>query len=102
VAAVEKASIRAYVSMADFENRSPYYGASRLVYDAERDLYRCPQGQTLRLYTHSYTERLSRYRANPQSCNGCPLKPECTPGDSGRVLMRSFDEELLERVRAYR
>jgi hypothetical protein len=27
---------------------------------------------------------------------------ECTPGDSGRVLMRSFDEELLERVRAYR
>jgi hypothetical protein len=31
-----------------------------------------------------------------------PLKPECTPGDSGRVLMRSFEEELLERVRAYR
>ncbi len=30
------------------------------------------------------------------------MKPECTPGDSGRVLMRSFDEELLERVRAYR
>jgi len=56
----------------------------------------------LRLYTHSYTERLSRYRANPESCNACPLKPECTPGDSGRVLIRSFDEELLERVRAYR
>jgi Transposase DDE domain len=102
VAAVEKASIRAYVSMADFENRSPYYGASRFVYDAERDLYRCPQGQTLRLYTHSYTERLSRYRADPESCNACPLKPECTPGDSGRVLMRSFEEDLLERVRAYR
>ena len=61
-----------------------------------------PKGELLRLYTHSYTERLSRYRANPDSCNACPLKPECTPGDSGRVLMRSFDEELLERVRAYR
>ena len=102
IAAVEKASIRAYVSMADFEGRSPYYGASRFVYDAERDLYRCPQGEPLRLYTHSYTERLSRYRADPESCNACPLKPECTPGDSGRVLMRSFDEELLERVKAYR
>jgi hypothetical protein len=56
----------------------------------------------LRLYTHSYTERLSRYRADAGSCNACPLKPECTPGDSGRVLMRSFDEEILERVRAYR
>ena len=56
----------------------------------------------MRLYTHSYTERLSRYRADPESCNACPLKPECTPGDSGRVLMRSIDEEILERVRAYR
>jgi transposase len=102
IAAVQKASIRAYLSMADFEGRSPYYGASRFVYDAERDLYRCPQGEPLRLYTHSYTERLSRYRADPQSCNACPLKPECTPGASGRVLMRSFDEEILERVRAYR
>ena len=56
----------------------------------------------MRLYTHSYTERLSRYRADAESCNACPLKAECTPGGSGRVLMRSFDEELLERVRAYR
>ena len=101
IAAVEKASVRADVSMADFEGRSPYYGASRFVYDAEEDLYRCPRGEPLRLYTHSYTERLKRYRADPESCNACPLKPECTPGDSGRVLMRSFDEELLERVRAY-
>jgi transposase len=102
VAAVEKAGVRAYVSMADFEGRSPYYGASRFVYDAEQDLYECPQGQPLRLYTHSYTERLSRYRADAESCNACPLKPECTQGASGRVLMRSFDEEILERVRAYR
>ena len=102
IAAVEKAGVRAYVSMADFEKKSPYYGASRFVYDAEQDLYECPKGEPLRLYTHSYTERLTRYRADPGSCNACPLKPKCTPGDSGRVLMRSFDEELLERVRAYR
>ncbi len=102
VAAVERAGVRAYVSMADFEGRNHYFGASRFAYDAERDLYRCPRGEPLRLYTHSYTERLSRYRADAESCNACPLKPECTPGDSGRVLMRSFDEEILERVRAYR
>ena len=60
VAAVEKAAIRAYVSMADFEKKSPYYGASRFVYDAEQDLYGCPKGEPLRLYTHSYTERLTQ------------------------------------------
>ena len=54
----------------------------------------------MRLYTHSYTERLSRYRADPESCNGRPLKPECTPEGSGRVLMRSLDEEILERAGA--
>ena len=72
VATVEKAGVRAYVSMADFEGRSPYYGASRFVYDAERDLYECPRGEALRLYTHSYTERLSRCRADAESCNACP------------------------------
>jgi hypothetical protein len=102
VAAVEKAGIRAYVSMTDFEGRSPYFGSSRFLYESEEDLYRCPQGEPLRLYTHSYTERLKRYRAEAATCNACPLKTECTPGDSGRVLMRSFDEELLQRVRAYR
>jgi hypothetical protein len=102
IAAVEKAGVRAYVSMADFEKKSPYYGASRFVYDAERDLYRCPQGEPLRLYTQSYTERVTKYRAQPQSCNACPSKPECTPGNNGRVLRRSFDEGFLERVRAYR
>ena len=59
-------------------------------------------GKPLSPYTHSYTERLSRYRADAENCNACPLKPECTPGDSGRVLMRSFDEEILAKVRAYR
>jgi hypothetical protein len=72
IAVVEKASIRAYLSTTDFEKLTPYFGSSRFHYDAEQDLYRCPQGEPLRLYTHSYTERVSKYRANPESCNACP------------------------------
>ena len=102
IAAVEKASIRAYVSMTDYEKVGPYYGASRFSYDPEEDLYMCPKGEPLRLYTHSYTEKLTRYRADAETCNACPLKPECTPGDTGRVVRRSFYEAILERVRAYR
>ena len=102
IAAVEKASIGAYLSTTDFEKKSPYYGSSRFVYEPERDLYRCPQGEPLRLYTHSYTERVTKYRAQSQACNACPSKPECTPGNNGRVVRRSFDEGFLERVLAYR
>jgi hypothetical protein len=102
VAAVEEAGIRAYVSMTDSEKVRPYYATSRFVYEPEEDLYRCPRGEPLRLYTHSYTERLTHYQADPEACNACPLKPRCTPGDTGRVVRRSFEEGLLERVRAYR
>jgi transposase len=102
IAAVEEAGIRAYVSMTDFEEVGPYFGTSMFVYEPDRDLYRCPQGEPLRLYTRSFTEGLTRYRAEPETCNACPLKPRCTPGDRGRVVRRSFYEELLERVRAYR
>jgi transposase len=102
IAAIEGADIRAYLSMADFEKKSPYFGSSKFLYDPEQDLYRCPQGEPLRFYTHSYTLRLTKYRAKPETCNNCPLKPKCTPSDSGRVVSRSFEAELLEMVHAYR
>lgn len=102
IAAIEGADIRAYLSMADFEKLTPSFGASKFVYDPEQDLYRCPRGEPLRFYAHSYTLRLTKYRAKAETCNACPLKPKCTPSDRGRVVSRSFEEEFLEMVRAYR
>jgi hypothetical protein len=84
VAAVEKAGIRAYVSMADFEKKSPYYGKSSFTFDREGDLYRCPTGESLRLYTYSYTERVTKYRADPESCRACPPEARVHSG-SGRT-----------------
>ena len=98
IAVIEGANIRAYLSMADFEKLTPYFGSSRFLYEPEQDLYRCPQGEPLRFYT----ERLTKYRAKPETCNACPLKPKCTPSDRARVLSSSFEEEFLERMRRYR
>jgi hypothetical protein len=72
IAAVEKAGVRAYVSMADFEKKSPYYGASRFVYDAEQDLFRCPQGER---------------RGNPCNCTPTPPTPR---GSAGTGRTRGF------------
>jgi hypothetical protein len=102
IAAIEGAGIRAYLSMADFEKLTPYFGSSKFVYDPEQDLYRCPRGEPLRFYTHSYTLQLTKYQAKAETCNACPLKPKCTPSDRGRVVSRSFEEAFLEMVRAYR
>src|SRR4051794_33967701 len=45
---VEDQKIRAYVPLPDFDQRTPFYGASRFTYDPERDEYRMHRCQPLR------------------------------------------------------
>jgi Transposase DDE domain/Transposase domain (DUF772) len=101
IVAAEDAGIRAYVPLPDFDSRTPFFGKRDFVYDAERDAYRCPGGETLRLRTHKHAERLRVYQAPAATCNACPLRPRCTDSTKGRQVTRSFDEAFLERVRGY-
>ena len=103
VAAVEKAGMRAYMVLPKHdERRGPLFAKNEFVYDAEKDLYVCPKGETLRRQGLDYKERSIRYAAKPSACNACPLKSRCTKSkEKGRWIRRSFDEEYLERVRAY-
>ena len=99
VAAVEKAGIRAYVALPKHDERGPLLGKNEFVYDAEKDLYICPQGETLRRQGLDYQQRSIRYAARPSACNPCPLKARCTKSkEKGRWIRRSFEEEYLERV----
>lgn len=98
---VEDQKIRAYVPLPDFDQRTPFYGASRFTYDPERDEYRCPEGQVLRRRKAKYTEGVVVYRADAAICNACPLKAACTESSQGRQVQRSLYVEYLDRVRAY-
>jgi hypothetical protein len=104
--AIEDAGMRAYSPLRNFEdsdgvNSYGLFGKQRFVYEAEADQYRCPQGEVLRLRAHYYTQRMKFYRANGTVCNGCALKSRCTTRETGREIRRYFDEEYVERVRAY-
>ena len=101
IAAIEKASIHAYIVLPKHDERGPFFSKNEFVYDAERDLYICPQGETPRRKGYDYKERSIRYAAKPSACNPCPLKTRCTKSKKGRWLRRSFDEEYLQRVRSY-
>ncbi len=101
IVALEHERIRAYVPLPDFDQRTPFYGQREFQYDPEQDTYTCPNGAVLRLEMSRYTERTKQYRADAATCNACPLKEHCTESQHGRSLRRSFDEEYLERVRAY-
>jgi transposase len=101
IAAIEKANIRAYLPLPDSDKRSPFFSKDNFVYDAQRDIYTCPRGELLRPLGRSYKERVIRYGARAAACSACPIRDRCTNSSKGRWLRRSFDEEYLEKVRAY-
>jgi transposase len=101
IKAVEDAHIRAYFPLPDWEHMTPYYGPSQFIYDHTRDCYHCPQGQLLRPFCRSESREQVGYRADPATCNACPVKAKCTESNSGRQLHRSFYADYLERVKGY-
>jgi transposase len=98
---VEDQQIHAYVPLPDFDQRTPFYGASKFTYDPERDTYRCPEGQLLRRRKAKYTEGVVAYQAEAAICHACPVKSACTTSTQGRLIHRSLYIEYLDRVRAY-
>jgi transposase len=102
IRALEAQGIRAYMPLPEWDKSSPYYHTAAFAYDAERDVYRCPRGEVLKLeWTDGAGER-TIYRARAASCNSCPVKSECTRSNQGRLISRSFHAEYLDRVRGYR
>jgi hypothetical protein len=102
IAAIEKAGIRAYTALADQQRRTSLFTIEDFVYDARKDLYTCPAGETLRRRGHDHRGSYVRYAAKASVCNACPLKSKCTKSPKGRWVSRSLEEEYLDRVRAYR
>ncbi len=101
IRALEEQGIHAFVPLSDRERRTPYYGPARFSYDAERDVYLCPQGEPLRPSRREQKAEKTEYRADAATCNACPVKAACTPSEHGRQVHRSFHADHLERVRGY-
>jgi transposase len=101
IRALEDNGVRAYLPVTDHEKKSPLFGRSKFRYDAENNQYICPNGSVLRFERNKYDTQTYVYRADASTCNVCPLKAQCTSGEDGRSLQRSFFQEYLDRVEAY-
>ncbi len=103
VAALEKAGIRAYVAIPNFDFRDTgLFGPGHFRYDPEKDVYVCPADERLHRRTRTGGNRGTRYQAKAEACNACELKAKCTTSERGRMLYRPFEEDFYDRVRAYR
>ena len=75
---------------------------SKFKYDAEADVYRCPQGQAL---TYATTDRSGywRYLSDPALCQQCPLLSSCTGNAKAeRTITRHVWQDARERTDANR
>jgi hypothetical protein len=98
VAAIEKAGIRAYVAIPNFDFRDTgLFGPGHFRYDSERDVYVCPAGEHLHWRQRNNGARGTMYRARTEACNACALKKRCTDSEKGRTVYRPRDEDYLRQ-----
>jgi len=102
IVGLEQDGIHAYLPTSDLSKRTPFYPLERFQYDAEQDVFVCPQGQTIPLHAVWKSRQYYLYQADVKVCNACLVKPECTDSQTGRSLVRSFFQEYLDRAQSYR
>jgi transposase len=86
----------------DIEPHIPVWDRSRrddgtfarddFIYDAESDLYLCPNGKMLRSTGTLHSDNTFRYVSRKPDCDPCPLKPRCCPKQPQRRVLRDPNE----------
>ncbi len=77
-------------------------------WDADRELYICPEGKELAYSTRKARQRANGetiqfdvYQASPSNCLACPLQTRCTTApQSGRTVRRDPYQEEIDRLKA--
>ena len=79
----------------------------QFTWDADRQVYRCPEGQELGYVSHRTEGRaggqevvLELYRCPGELCRACPRRLACTRNPAaGRTVSRARGEEVMEALR---
>ncbi len=80
------------------------YSHSHFVYNHERDLYTCSAEGKLRLSRRRFgfsrervdPNRIMQYRASKFDCSACARKPQCSPNEPARKVLRSIHESARD------
>lgn len=69
-------------------------------FDANQNIYICPQGKPLTTTGRVHQGRTLYYRASKFDCDACPLKPKCCPKAPSRRIPRDIDEDARDLARS--
>lgn len=73
------------------------FGKTDFIYDAKKNEYRCPAGQSLIWRSSRIEHGLNLHRYWCSSCQQCAIKAQCTPSKERRVS-RWEHEDILEAM----
>jgi transposase len=86
----------------DYSSRKQFYRNDRFRYDAEQDVYYCPQNQILKKQGQYKANHSFVYRGRTKVCDSCPVRGKCTTNKRGRTVHRSFFQTELDHASALR
>jgi hypothetical protein len=75
------------------------FSRGEFTYDAERDVYVCPNGKLLRTSGTVHDSRVRNYLSQPQECRGCTLKQRCTRAPFKKIA-RDINEDARNHARS--
>jgi len=83
------------------------FGRSDFVFDKEKDLYTCPNGNELRRFWRTYKKPRTgitksneiKYSSRKSDCVGCPMKEQCCANTDIRKVTRSIYEPARDVAR---
>jgi transposase len=82
-----------------YERTDGMFSRADFAYDAERDVYICPNGRPLRTSGTVHDGRVRNYLSQPGECRACKLKTQCTRAPF-RKIARDINEEARDHARS--
>ena len=76
------------------------FSRGEFTFDAERDVYVCPNGKLLRTSGTVHDSRVRNYLSQPQECRTCTLKQRCTRASFKKIARDIYEMGYKGRVRA--
>ncbi|MFD1956560.1 IS1182 family transposase [Paenibacillus thailandensis] len=99
---LEERKIFGVIAHRRFHPTQGLYAKWKFTYDAERNVYICPQKQEL-IYRTTDRNGYRQYASDPKQCANCPALEQCTRSRNTRkIVTRHIWEDSKEQVRLNR
>jgi hypothetical protein len=80
--------IQPYIPVIDRRHQTHrHFTRDQFQYDQVNNVFRCPQGQTLRYCGMDRQAQGYLYQTAESQCRGCPVKKRCTGGSTRRIFV---------------